>query len=81
MKIRSFQPQTIICGCAARFVSDLVGNHDDRFSHDAAHIVDSRDCPFVPEKASKRQFTSTYFVRHYLPTALEAVEPLKYFHD
>ena len=42
VKIRSFQPQAIICGCEARFVSDLVGNHDDRFSHDAAHIVEDR---------------------------------------
>ena len=26
------------CGCTARFVSDLVGNPDDRFSHVAAHL-------------------------------------------
>ena len=28
------------CGCTARFVSDLVGNPKDRFSHDMAHLVD-----------------------------------------
>ena len=27
------------CGCTARFVSDLVGNPEDRFSCDTAHIV------------------------------------------
>ena len=26
------------CGCAAWFVSDLVGNLDDRFSRDTVHI-------------------------------------------
>ena len=25
------------CGCTAWFVTDLVGNHKDKFSHDAAH--------------------------------------------
>ena len=30
--------KTIFCGCTARFVSDLVGNPEDRFSHDAAYI-------------------------------------------
>ena len=29
----------IFCGCTARFVSDLVGNPDDRFSHNEAHIA------------------------------------------
>ena len=27
----------VFCGCTARFVSDLVGNHEDRFSHNEAH--------------------------------------------
>ena len=48
MLIRSFHPQAIICGCAARFVPDLVGNPDDRFSHDAAHIVEDRQ-PLLDE--------------------------------
>ena len=30
---------TIFCGCTAQFVLDLVRNFEDRFSHDAAHIV------------------------------------------
>ena len=35
----SFKPLAIFCGCTARFVSDLVGNTEDRFSHDEAHMV------------------------------------------
>ena len=30
--------QAIFCGCTALFVSDLVGNPEDRFSNDAAHM-------------------------------------------
>ena len=29
---------TIFCNCTARFVSDLVGNPEDRFSHNEAHL-------------------------------------------
>ena len=36
--IRNFKPLAILCGCAARFVSDLVGNPEDRFSHNEAQI-------------------------------------------
>ena len=32
------KPLAILCGCTARFVSDLVGNPEDRFSHNEAHI-------------------------------------------
>ena len=32
-------PIDIFCGCTARFMSDLVGNPEDRFSHDAAELV------------------------------------------
>ena len=28
----------IFCCCKAWFVSDLVGNHEDRFSHNEAHL-------------------------------------------
>ena len=37
-KIRNFKPVTIFCGCTARFVSDLIGNPKDRFSHNVAQI-------------------------------------------
>ena len=29
----------IFCGCTVRFVWDLVGNPEDRFSHNEAHYV------------------------------------------
>ena len=31
-----FKPLAILCGCTARFLSDLVGNPEDRFSHNEA---------------------------------------------
>ena len=36
------KPLAIFCDSTARFVSDLVGKPEDRFSHDAAHIKDVR---------------------------------------
>ena len=36
--IQFFKPLAIFCCCTARFVSDLVGNPEDRFSHNQAHI-------------------------------------------
>ena len=33
-----FQASVIFCGCTARFLSDLVGNPEDGFSHNEAHI-------------------------------------------
>ena len=37
----NFKPLVIFCGCTARFVSDLVGNPEDRFSHNEAHLMPS----------------------------------------
>ena len=37
--IRNFKHLAIFCGCTARFVSDLVGNPEDRFSHNEAHML------------------------------------------
>ena len=37
-KIRNFEPLAIFCGFTFRFVSDLVGNPEDRFSHNEAQI-------------------------------------------
>ena len=36
---------SIFCSCTAHFVSDLVGNPEDKFSQDAAHlkVQDIRD--------------------------------------
>ena len=36
--IRNFKPLVIFCSCTARFVSDLVGNPEDRFSHNEAQL-------------------------------------------
>ena len=37
--IRNFKPLAIFCGYTAWFVSDLVGNPDDRFSHNEAQVL------------------------------------------
>ena len=37
--IRIFKSLAIFCGCTAWFVSDLVGNPEDRFSQNEAHIT------------------------------------------
>ena len=34
-------------GCTARFVYDLIGNSEDRFSHDAAHIISVFPCLII----------------------------------
>ena len=41
--IRNFKPLAILCGCTAWFVSDLVGNSKDRFSHNEAQIKQHYD--------------------------------------
>ena len=41
-KSNIFKPLTIFCGCTVRFVSGLVGNAEDRFSRNAAHIKRTR---------------------------------------
>ena len=38
------KPQAIFCGCAAQFVSDLIGNPEDRFSHNEAHMKTMMVC-------------------------------------
>ena len=35
----NFKPLTIFCGCTAQFVSDLVRNPEDMFSHDGSHSL------------------------------------------
>ena len=36
--VLNFKLLSIFCGCTDRFVSDLVGNHEDRFSRVGAQI-------------------------------------------
>ena len=38
-KSENFKLLAILCGCTAWFVLDLVGNPQDRFSHDEAHMI------------------------------------------
>ena len=38
-KSKIFKPVATFCGFTARFVLDLVGNPEDGFSHDEAHLV------------------------------------------
>ena len=35
----NFKPLAIFFGCTAWFVSDVVGNIENRFSHDAVHFI------------------------------------------
>ena len=37
--VLNFEPLTILCGCTAWFVSDLVGNPEDQFSQNEAHLM------------------------------------------
>ena len=39
--IQNFKPLAILCGCTARFVWDLVRNHEDQFSQNEALIIQS----------------------------------------
>ena len=38
-KIQNLKPLAVFCDCTAQFVSDIVGNPEDKFSHDTAHFV------------------------------------------
>ena len=38
-KYEIFESLAIFCGCTAWFVWDLVGNPEDRLSHNEAHLV------------------------------------------
>ena len=37
--IQNFKPLAILCGFTAWFVSDLVGNPEDQFSHNEANLI------------------------------------------
>ena len=48
-------PKFHFCGSTDRFVSDLVGNAEDRFSHNEAHIIKNKI-----EELKKKQHTFCY---------------------
>ena len=39
-QIRNSKPLAILCSCTAWFVWNLVGNPEDRFSHNEAHVME-----------------------------------------
>ena len=41
----NFKPQAIFCVCTDRFVSDLVRNPEDGFSHKEAHFIEGCGVP------------------------------------
>ena len=47
--IRNFKPLPSFSGCAGRFVSYLVANPEDRFSHDEAHLTTGPFCAIGQE--------------------------------
>ena len=53
-KSEIFKPLAIFCGCTARFVSDLVGNPEDRFSHNEAQIINQDVLYFLGNKQKRR---------------------------
>ena len=46
-KSKIFKPLAVFCGCTARFVWDLVGNPEDRFSQNEAHLYLKNLCDAV----------------------------------
>ena len=43
-KYEKFKLLAIFCGCTAWFVWDLVGDPEDRFSHNEAHLFSVSNC-------------------------------------
>ena len=63
-------PRAIFCGCTARFVSDLVGNPEDRFSQNEALFTQIiRETPFAVlferADADKDEFLSAAEFGHF----------------
>ena len=59
-KVRNFKPLAIFCGYTARFVSDLVGNPEDRFSHNEAQITQERQYQKLNEKEQQNKPQKSY---------------------
>ena len=45
--LQNFKPLAILSACTAWFVSDLVGNPEDRFSHNEANCCHVEDCEYI----------------------------------
>ena len=50
--------EAIFCGCTARFVSDLVGNPEDRFSHNEARFVTGQSALTIAQKSGDKSVIS-----------------------
>ena len=61
-KIRNFKHLAIFCDCIARFVSDLVGNPKDRFSHNEAHIGTDNTAKMHRLSCAVRTMQIFYFI-------------------
>ena len=61
LSFRNFKPLAIFCDCTARYVSDLVENSEDRFSHNEAHFFSSFSLV-----ADKVVFNSKYNMESFL---------------
>ena len=61
--IRNFKPLTIFCGCTARLVFDLVGNHRNRVSCDVAQISKDFKASFMCAICTRVQTGVQIFTR------------------
>ena len=66
--IRNFKPLLSTCGCASRFVSNLVSNREYRFSRDEVHIILKPEQK-TKQKQTNKQTTNTHgrltFITHF----------------
>ena len=59
-EVQNFKPLAIFCGCTARFVSDLVGNPKDWFSHNEAQITQGRQHRKLNENEQQNKPQKSY---------------------
>ena len=59
-KSENFKPLAVVGGFLARFASDLVGNPEGRFSHEAAHIIITSISPYSLCYHRQQSKTSVY---------------------
>ena len=61
----NFKLLAIFCGCTAWFVSDLVGNPEDRFSHNEAQIINKLPHEYQREtvESAAEDHWSSYWAR------------------
>ena len=65
----------IICGCTDRFVSDLVGNTEDRFSHNEAHLLQENGFYVECGAYNGETFSNSLFFEKYRNWSGVLIEP------